>query len=153
MLSQFPGGSKFWNTHMGRDFSKLGNDVGNFLDRFGNGIGLGGSVLEPAFTIDPATASKFTKGATNIAKTISRGLVGLNVVLTLTTLAYEWKNDKLNVHSIINLGVSAVTVGLGIAGAALGAPVLVAGGAILGVVYGIAVVGGFDDWVDSKIGW
>jgi len=35
----------------------------------------------------------------------------------------------------------------------LGAPVLIAGGAILGVSYGIAVVAGFDDWVDDKIGW
>jgi hypothetical protein len=157
MLSQFPGGSKFWNTHMGRDFSKLGNDVGNFLDRFGNGIGLGNSIVEPAFSAgadDAARSLKYSSSAISTAKLIGRGLVGLNVVLTGLTVFNEVKNDKFDTHSIVNLTVTTIGTGLVIAGAFVTAPVwgtaLAISGTVIGVGYSIAQIAGINDYIDSN---
>jgi len=138
------------------DLSKFGKD---FIFDNNNTIGLGLGIWEPAFgaAIDATKGGGFTKAATIGVKGAGYGLVGLNVGLTTYTVVNEIQNDTFNTHSIVNISVTTIGVGLTVAGALITAPIwgtaLAVTGAVLGVGYGIAQVSGIDSWIDNNWGF
>lgn len=61
----------------------------------------------------------------------------------------DLKNGTYNTHTLFDVGVAAVGVGLTVTGLIISAPAVAITGAIIGVGYGIATVAGFDGYIDN----
>jgi hypothetical protein len=146
-LSEFWSGFTSGSPGVGRDFVFDNN----------NAIGLGIGIWEPGFGAAwdavRAAPGAYTNGAKVFAKTGGAGLVGLNVALTTYTLVNEYKNGRLDTHSIVNGVVTGIGVGLTAAGLVVSAPAIAIAGAAIGIGYGIAQVSGIDNLIDSKWGF
>jgi hypothetical protein len=152
MLSQFPGGSKFWNTHMGRDLSAFGRGL-KYNERLATGLdALSG--INSAAEIGVATGvlqnvSKVSYSTVKTGLRVTKGLGAAGVVLSAGIAVHELATGTHNTHTWADLGVTIVgAVAVGVAGTAA-LPVV----AVAGLIYGVWSAAGGSDWIDDNWGY
>jgi hypothetical protein len=85
----------------------------------------------------------------NTIKAISVGASYLGAGLTAGIAGYEYATGQANTHTIVDLGVSALGFAAIGAAAILMAPEILVGAAAVGVVYGVASLGGLGQGIDN----
>jgi len=139
-------------------FLRLGNDV-IFVNPSGQGGGnqwnyneaaafgmtaagntsnlIGTTATYTAYEMRALSAAKAAKAGVNAVKSVSTGAGIFGSVLTVAIAGYEYKTGQANTHTFVDVGVSAL--GFAALGAAviIGAPAIVVGAAVGGLVYGI----------------